>query len=298
MHVVFGANGRAGGETARALIARGEPVRVIVRRPEQGNPWKVLGAEVAIASIDAADAVSAALTGATAAFLLNPPPVAGDPFGRAGSIGAAFAEAVRRARLPKAVVLSSVGAQHASGTGVIATLHQIEVALANAAPATAFLRSGYFVETWTEVAGSAIAQGTLPTFLEPDLKIPMVSTMDVGPAAAQLLCEDWTGNRIVELGGPEDWSARDVAAAFAEVLGRPVEPVSVPPEQRADVLAEAGLPTTVATALLGMYEGFANGRVDRQDGTERRRGTVSLTAAIERIVTKHGISSAPRRVRP
>ncbi|TIU87402.1 MAG: NmrA family protein, partial [Mesorhizobium sp.] len=52
MHVVFGANGRAGGETARALMADGEPVRVVVRRPEQGKAWAALGAEVAVASLD------------------------------------------------------------------------------------------------------------------------------------------------------------------------------------------------------------------------------------------------------
>ena len=40
MHVVFGANGRAGGETARALIERGEAVRVVLRRAEQGGPGK------------------------------------------------------------------------------------------------------------------------------------------------------------------------------------------------------------------------------------------------------------------
>ena len=45
MYVIFGANGRAGGETARALIERGEPVRVVVRRAAQGERWKSLGAE-------------------------------------------------------------------------------------------------------------------------------------------------------------------------------------------------------------------------------------------------------------
>jgi uncharacterized protein YbjT (DUF2867 family) len=283
MHVVFGANGRTGGETARALIERGEAVRVVVRRPEQGEPWRALGAEVAVASIDDADAITVILETAATAFLLNPLP-AGDPFERAAEIGSALAEAVRCARLRKAVVLSSVGAQHASGTGIIATLHQIEAALAGVAPAIAFLRPGYFIENWTEVAESAVA-GTLPTFLEPDQKIPMVSNIDVGRAAAQLLCEDGAGDRVVELDGPEDWSAGDVALAFAKVVNRPVRPAFVRPEQRAAILAEAGLPTNVATALLGMYEAIANGRVVRQDGTERRRGTVSLTAAVERIVT-------------
>jgi uncharacterized protein YbjT (DUF2867 family) len=286
MHVVFGANGRVGGETARALLKRGGAVRVVVRRPEQGQPWKAQGAEVAVASIDDANAVTAALNGAAAAFLFNPPPVAGDPFEQATRVAGALAEAVRRSRLPKAIVLSSVGAQHDAGTGIIATLHQIEAALANTAPAMVFLRPGYFVETWQEVAEAAVAVGTLPTFLEPDQKIPMVSTIDVGQAAAQLMGEDWTGTRIVELGGPEDWSARDVAVAFAEVLGQPVAPVFVPSEQRAAVLAEAGLPPAVVNALLGMYEGLASGRVVREDGTEHRRGTTSLAVAVGRIVTK------------
>ena len=89
----------------------------------------------------------------------------------------------------------------------------------------------------------------------------------------------------MELGGPEDWSARDVATAFADVLGRPVAPAFVPSEQRAAVLAEAGLPATVATALLGMYDGIASGRVAPADGSEQRRGTTSLATAVARIVT-------------
>ncbi len=97
--------------------------------------------------------------------------------------------------------------------------------------------------------------------------------------------EDWTGTRIVESGGPEDWSARDVATAFADVLGRPVALAFVPPEQRAAVLAEAGLPPAVATALLGMYDGIASGRVAPADDSEHRRGTTSLVTAIARIVT-------------
>jgi uncharacterized protein YbjT (DUF2867 family) len=286
MHVVLGANGRAGGETARALIERGEAVRVVLRRKEQGEKWTALGAEVAVASIENADALADALKGASGAFLLNPPPVSGDPYARTEELGAALAVAARRARLPKAVVLSSIGAQHASGTGVIATLNRIEALLDGVAPATAFLRSGYFVETWGEVAETVMSESVLPTFLEPSQKIPMVSTVDVGRAAAAVLCEDWTGKRVLELGGPEDWSAGDVAAAFAEVLGRPVKSMLVPPEQRAALLAQEGVPAEVATALLGMYEGIANGLFVRHSSSEHRRGTISLTAAIERIVAK------------
>lgn len=284
MYVVLGANGRAGGETARALIERGEAVRVVLRRREQGDTWKALGAEVAVASMEDVGAVADAMSGASGAFLLNPPPVIGDPFAQTDRLGAALADAVRRARLPKAVVLSSIGAQHASGTGIIATLHRFEALLGEAAPAIAFLRPGYFIETWSEVAEAVVSEGVLPTFLDLSRKGPMVSTIDVGRTAAAVLCEDWTGKRIVELSGPDDWSASDVASAFAHVLGRPVTAAPVPAEQRAALLAEQGLSDEVARALLGMYEGIASGRVAHQNEGELRRGTVSLTAAIERIV--------------
>jgi uncharacterized protein YbjT (DUF2867 family) len=285
MHVVFGANGRAGGETARALIDRGEAVRVVLRRPEQGEKWTALGVDVAVADLKDADEVAAALKGASGAFVINPTPVRGDPYIHTQEVGTALALALKRARVPKVVALSSIGAQHASGIGVIATLNQIERLLDGAAPTIAFLRSGYFVETWGEVAGAAVTQGVLPTFLEPTQKIPMVSTIDVGRAAAALLGENWNGKRIVELSGPEDWSTADVADAFTEVLGRAVEPIFVPPPERAGVLAKDGIDDAAAEALLGMYDGIATGLFARQDENEQRQGSVSLTTAIERVVS-------------
>ncbi|MBK1869988.1 NmrA family NAD(P)-binding protein [Aestuariivirga sp. YIM B02566] len=288
MHVVVGANGRAGGEVALALLERGEAVRVVLRRKEQGAKWTALGAEVAIASIEDAGAMADALKSAAGAFLLNPPPVSGDPLVRTEELGAALADAAKRARLPKAVILSSIGAQHASGTGVIATLNRFEALLDKAAPATAFLRSGYFVETWSEVVKAVLTESVLPTFLEPSQKIPMVSTIDVGRAAASVLCEEWTGKRVVELSGPQDRSAGDVASAFTEVIGRPVVPVLVPPERRAALLAEDGVPAEVAAALLGMFEGIAKGLFTQQNDNEHRRGTISLTTAIERFIASAG----------
>lgn len=286
MYVVLGANGRAGSETAHALIELRKPVRVVLRRPEQAEKWTKLGASVAISSIEDVPSLAAALSGASGAFLLSPPPVSGDPYKRADEIGSALAEAVRQSGLSKVVALSSVGAQHQTGTGVIATLNSLEKHLAEVAPSTTFLRPGYFVETWGEIAPAVIADGVLPSFLEPSQKIPMVSTIDVGRTAACLLSDEFSGKRIVELRGPQDWSANDVAAAFSRVLDRTVEIAFVPSEIRASLLAQEGVPPEVATALLGMYDGIASGRVEHEQGTEQRRGSVSLAEAVERIVRR------------
>lgn len=284
MHVIFGATGKVGGQTAQTLIDAGKPVRVVVRNPEQAAPWTALGAEHVVASIEDTDAVTAALSGASSAFLLNPPPMIQDPFVEAELRAASLAEAMYRSGLPKAVILSSIGAQHRTGTGIIATLHQFEMALHDALPAVAFLRPGYFIESWEDVLASVTSDHSLPTFIEAGQKIPMVSTTDVGQTAGQLMLENWAGRRIVELDGPEEVNPRDVASAFASALGHSVEPAFIPLNQQQALLEQAGLSPEVASALVGMYEGIANGRVDRQDGTEHLRGRTSLKTAITRMV--------------
>ena len=285
MYVVIGANGRVGGHTARALIDIGAKVRVLVRREEQAEQWRVRGAEAAVTTIEDHGGLVAALRGATGAFLLSPPPVSGNPYRRAEEIGRALAAAVRAAAVPRVVALSSIGAQHGSGTGVIATLNSLERHLAGTAPSVTFLRPGYFVETWSEVAEAVVADGVLPSFLEPLQKIPMVSAADVGRTAARLLLEDVVGTRVVELRGPEDWSAGDVAEAFGHVLSRPVRPLFVPAEDRGGILAASGVPTEVADALLGMYDGLGSGLVEGEEGVEQRRGEVGLVDAIRTMMT-------------
>jgi uncharacterized protein YbjT (DUF2867 family) len=285
MFVVLGANGRAGGETAAALIAMGKPVRVVVRKQEHADRWRQSGAEIAIADIDNEARLTGALKDATGAFLLCPPPSSGDPYKRADEVGRALANAVHKAQVPKIAVLSSIGAQHETGTGVIATLNALEKHLRGSAPSTTFLRPGYFVETWSEMAETVTTEGVLPSFLELTQRVPMVSTQDVGRAAAQLLSDEFSGNRIVELRGAQDWSSNDVAAAFAQVLGCPVKPVSIPREDRLAILAQGGVPLIVAEALLGMYEGIANGRVEHDENAEQRRGDVALLDAIGRMMS-------------
>lgn len=289
MYVIFGASGRAGGETAGALMKNGERIRVVVRDAGKADRWRATGAEIAVANLEDPGAVARALEGSSGAFLLNPPNPTGDPFAQADRIGRSLAEALDKTELPKAVVLSSVGAERETGTGIIGTLHHIERLLADVVPAVTFLRPGYFVETWSEVADAVIANGVLPSFLKPDQKIPMVSTIDIGRTAAALLSEEWTGKQVVELRGPLEWSANDVAAAFADLLGRPVTTAFVPPDESAAILAQSGVGDQVAAALLVMYDGIAAGHVNGENGREQRRGSVSLETALRRIVDAQAV---------
>ncbi len=73
MYIVSGATGQTGSVVARTLLEKDLPVRVIVRSEEKGKPWKDLGAEVAIADVRDADALTTAFEGGKVLYLTNPP---------------------------------------------------------------------------------------------------------------------------------------------------------------------------------------------------------------------------------
>src|SRR5206468_11745289 len=110
MYAVAGASGHTGAALARALLDAGEHVRVIVRRNDAGTAWRARGAEVAVADLADAVALTAGLRGMQGAYLLNPPSyTVPDPFASAAAIGRAFAQAIAESGVPRSVVLSSVG---------------------------------------------------------------------------------------------------------------------------------------------------------------------------------------------
>ena len=286
MYAVAGVTGQTGAAVARALLEAGAPVRVIVRRADAGAPWRAQGAAVAVADLADAAALTSALAGTQGAYLLNPPRyVLADPFAEAQRVGAAFAEAIAASRVPRVVVLSSVGAHQPAGTGVIGTTRRIEQALAAVAAPVVFLRASYFFENWTNVLPAARGDGVLPAFLTPlDRSVPMVPVADIAAAVVGLLRgAPWTGHRVVELAS-FDASPTDVAAALAGALGKPVNPIAVPHDQWKGILQGAGFRGEIAAAFVAMYDGINAGVVAAQPGTERVRGGSSLADAARALV--------------
>ena len=281
MYAVAGVTGNTGAAVAGALLAAGEALRVIVRRDDAGAGWRARGAEVAVAALDDAAALAAALRGCAGLYWLNPPAYGeADVFATATARARVLRGALAEAGVGRAVVLSSVGAHQAQGTGIIRTSHLVEAGLAGAATPVAFLRGRYFFENWAPVLGAARGDGVLPSFLGPsDRKIDMVTASDIGAAAAGLLRgPGWTGARRIELASFAA-SPAEVAAALGAALGRAVAPVIVPREQWAGLLAGAGFAPPVVAAFVAMYDGILGGVVAPEPGAERATGTTGLAAA-------------------
>jgi uncharacterized protein YbjT (DUF2867 family) len=286
MFAVAGASGRTGAATAEALLKHGEKVRVVVRKEEQGEVWQRRHAEVALADFNDTEALTRAFTGMKGVFVLMPPnPGATDFVAECDALFKHVTAAIKAANVKRVVLLSSVGAQHPTGTGPVVVLHNAEKALRNVAPSLTFVRPAYFVENWAQVALTALDTGELPFFGATHLKFPQACAKDIGEVCAKALTEDVHGPaKIIELCGKENWSAEDVAEVFASLFERKVKAVAHPVEQAKAGLMAAGVPEHFAGLMQELYQAHARGLLAFSHPHQLTRGHTSLYDALKPLV--------------
>jgi len=285
MYTIAGVTGNTGKVAANALLDSGQKVRVIVRDGAKGAAFAKRGAEVAVADLGDRDALASAFAGASGAYVLLPPNIASTDF-RAyqDATSHAIASAVRSAGVPHVVLLSSVGAQLASGTGPVAGLHLTERLLSEI-PGTnpTFVRAAYFMEN---VAGSfgALDKGVLPSFMPADLAVDMIATKDIGEAVATLLLEG-PKDRVVNLAGPAH-SYRDVAGLLTTILGKPIDVAEAPLDAIAPTLMGYGFSADMAGLYAEMIDGFAQRRIPWQKADRELKGKTSLETVLRGLLTR------------
>ena len=222
MYVITGITGKVGGALAHNLIKAGQPVRAVVRDAGKAVYWADLGCDVVFAEMEDAQALTAAFTGTTGVFILPPPGFDPQPgFPEARAVISAVSQALQAAAPPKVLCLSTIGAQ-AEQLNLLTQRTLMEQALSALDIPVTFLRPAWFMENSLYDVISARDTGVIHSFLQPlDKAVPMIATADIGSVAAQLLQQDWAGQRVVELEG--QWvSPNDIARALAQLLGRDV----------------------------------------------------------------------------
>ncbi len=285
MYAVTGITGQVGGAVARALLARHQPVRAVVRDAARAAPWTDRGADVAVAGLDDAQALASAFADTQGVFVMLPAnfdPAPGFPEAR-GLIGA-IAQALAQARPPRVVALSTIGAQ-AAPENLLTQLGLLEDALGALPLDVRFIRPAWFMENALWDVVPARDTGVIDAYLQPvERPIPMVATEDVGRTAAEMLLSPGDGPRVVELAGPAPVSPADIAAGLGALLGRPVRAQPVPHAEWEARFRQQGSqhPGPRARMLDGFNEGWL-----RFEGTARR-GTVSLATVLGELVARAG----------
>jgi uncharacterized protein YbjT (DUF2867 family) len=219
-YVILGASGNTGSIIANFLLLKGEKVRVVGRYAGRLQRFVPKGAEAFTADVSDAAALTKALSGARAAYLMLPPITSREDQERESD---AIAKAAKESGLRYAVHLSSYGAQVPEGTGPVAGLHSSEQKLNAISDLNVLhLRAAYFMENNLAAIDMIHGMGMFGHALLPGLKLPMVATRDVGDYAAQRLLDlDFAGKQTRELLGERDLTMTDATAAIARGIGKP-----------------------------------------------------------------------------
>ena len=276
MFLVTGITGKVGGAAATQLLAQGKKVRALVRDRAKAASWAERGVELVDGDWNDAASIERALDGVDGAFVMLPPIWAPSPdFREARGVIANYVEALTRAPVPRVVALSSMGADRASGMGLITALSLLEQGFRKLPLPIAYVRAGGFFENF--LYGLHVAQGgELPVFYNPtSRKSTMVASSDIGAEIATLLSGPaWSGRRIIELGSMV--SADDVAAQLGEVMEIDVRAFAVPRAEWPATFEQFGIPKGQSGPAEAMYEAVNTGGMDLGvEGTEHVAGTTS-----------------------
>jgi uncharacterized protein YbjT (DUF2867 family) len=286
MFAITAITGQVGGVVARVTLASGHNVRAVVRNADKAKNWAAQGCEIAVADMNDAESLQKAFTGVDGVFILLPPtfdPTEGYPEARK-TIGI-IRTALAAARPPKVVCLSTIGAESAQ-PNLLNQLGILEQELSTLPMPIAFLRAAWFMENAAWDVAAATEQGVIPSFLQPlDKPFPMVATADVGRTAAELLQEDWTGRRVINLEGPRRITPNEVAASFAKILDKPVKNEIVPRDTWQDLFTSQGMKNPAPR--MQMLDGFNQGWIEFEQGEAgSRKGSVTIDTVLKNLIEK------------
>ncbi|WP_448099218.1 NmrA family NAD(P)-binding protein [Luteibacter yeojuensis] len=276
MFLVMGITGKVGGAAATHLLAQGKKVRALVRDRTKAASWADQGVELVDGDWNDAASIERGLEGVDGAFVMLPPIWTPSPdFKEAKAVISSYVEALGKAPVPRVVALSSMGANGASGMGLITALSFLEQGFRDLKLPISYIRAGEFFENF--LYGLHVAQnGTLPVFHNPtSRKSAMVATNDIGAEISALLSgPTWSGHRIIELGSMV--SADEVAAQLGDVMNIDVKAVSIPRADWSDTFERFGVPKGQSGLAETMYDFVNAGGTDLGvEGTEHVLGTTA-----------------------
>ena len=244
--------GKVGGEAARLLAARGEPVRTLIRDPAKAPALKRAGIQVAMGDLDAPETLDKALQGVSSVVLVSPAVPAQE---------IAVISAAARAGASHVVKITSKAAADspiARRRGQAA----IESVLTASGLGWTLLRNNAYMQNFLMMAPAIAKTGSFGTAAG-DGRIGHVDARDVAAVAAEIAATPAPhAGQTYWPTGPEALSCAEVAGVLSKVLGREVTFRHITLEQQKQAMISAGLPEPVADDNARALTLFADGDAD------------------------------------
>ena len=152
--------------------------------------------------------------------------------------------------------LSTIGAQ-TKQTTVLSQLTIGEFIFGQLEIPVIYLRRAWFIENTAWDIVSARNNGVMHSFLQPlDKPVPMVTV--------ELVQENWTGQRVVELEGPSRTAPLGLGEALSKILKHQVRVEAVPRDSWEGLLVGQGMRSL--NPRIRMIDGFNEGWIDFANG--------------------------------
>ena len=243
MILVTGATGNVGRNVVRELLADGQQVRALTRRPESAGLPE--GVEVVRGDLAEPGSLPAALDGVQAVFLFPAPGTA------PGLLAAAEQAGVKRV-----VVLSSGSVQDgvAEQQHVIAALHaEVEQAVRASGPEWTLVRPHAFAVNVLPWGAQLKGGGDVVRGAYAEATTSPIHEADIAAVAAVALVGDGHAGAVYELTGPASLTHAEQAVVVGEVLGRPVRYEEIPAEAVREAMLGQHVPAPIVDTLIGIW---------------------------------------------
>ena len=244
--LVSGASGQSGTLIVKALAARQQPIRALVRSRTNASFLADLpNVDVTVGDMLEKDSLKAALDGIDRAILLSS---ANESM---VETQCSFIDACKKAGVGHVIKFSGEEAQRGYDPyhfRFTREHEQIEDYLENSGMSWTHLRPSQFMQVYLREAPTIIQNGELRLSLG-EISMSPVDLCDVAQVAAELLQKGGHHGKSLRMTGPEALKMADIAAIFSSIAGKPVSYVQVSWEERRNFLVSAGFPLYLIDAL-------------------------------------------------
>jgi uncharacterized protein YbjT (DUF2867 family) len=234
--LVIGATGKTGRRIVDRLEAKGHTVRKGSRQANPSFDW------------DNPAGWTAALSGVQAVYVSFFPDLAVP--GAPAAIEALTASATE-AGVKRIVLLSGRGEEHAQHCEDIVRNCGIDFTL---------IRASWFSQNFSEsFLLDAVKSGTVALPVQ-DVREPFVDADDIADVAVAALTQDGHSGQLYEVTGPRLLTFAEVVSEVAQAANRPVNFVTITPEQYEAGLQEAGVPDDFSELVMYLFTNVLDGR--------------------------------------
>ena len=265
--VLTGSLGHIGKPLAEKLLQKGHAITVISSKTERQKEIEALGAKAAIGTMEDANFLTTAFTGADVVYIMEALGASSffdknfDYMAVINKIANNYKQAIQQSGVKRVVHLSSIGAHTDKGNGILAFHYETEQILQTLAPDVSikFMRPVGFYYNMFAFIPTIKMQNEIVQNYGGDEKEPWVSPLDIASVIAEEMEKHFAG-RPVRYIASDEASPNEVAKILGKATGKPgLKWHVIPDEEMLHNMIVSGMNPEVAKGLVEMNAGRRNG---------------------------------------